>query len=518
MLFEFYFDILTRLGGIVRMKRIYRNCGKISLIFYIFTLYNVWHLSQYGGVRSHLFSLVFGATGFLISFICHIMYRKQQQEGKPQETTKRKILRGENIIFLVVTIYFASRIIYSAIPYNGALSWKIDEWMRTKEVYLEHNNFFTDGVEGVLTDLDETLNLPDELYISNEYRMTFDKEGNIKTIYTFLYGKDEKGKTKTYLVDYNIEKNDNMIIRIDGQVNETYDDDMRLEPMLVILQNALNGGHVEGWTANNRSETYEILYFGRRSFNTEDGLRYLPGDVDADGVISGENDFSKLGAGGKVIGYEVSLHIPTEDEITPVRYIMEPEYISQEVINKELEQEQVEEAKDVEDWTVDSNDGTMYFFLDDVIGWRLVVTDAAAGSRFYVMEQTEDGGKTWAVINDNPFDGNIGVTEGLVFFDENLGFAGLTGASQSASRMYITRDSGLTFTQIDLPMDTVSELPKLAEEWGLTIEDYDYLYMPEKEDETITIRVVTEALETEGLIFQSVDGGTTWVYVGTTSN
>ena len=54
-------------------------------------------------------------------------------------------------------------------------------------------------------------------------------------------------------------------------------------------------------------------------------------------------------------------------------------------------------------------------------GWRLVITDAAAGSRFYVMEKTMDGGSTWECINDDPFSGQLGVAEGLIFYDETLG-------------------------------------------------------------------------------------------------
>ena len=43
---------------------------------------------------------------------------------------------------------------------------------------LEHNNVFQDGVEGILADLDSALDLPEELYISNEYQMSFDETGD----------------------------------------------------------------------------------------------------------------------------------------------------------------------------------------------------------------------------------------------------------------------------------------------------------------------------------------------------
>lgn len=76
------------------------------------------------------------------------------------------------------------------------------------------------------------------------------------------------------------------------------------------------------------------------------------------------------------------------------------------------------------------------------MGWRFKILDAAAGSRFYGLQQTTDGGNTWEMINEDPFVGNIGVSEGLVFYDENNGIIGLTCAGQDWSNLYRTTDGG----------------------------------------------------------------------------
>ena len=60
--------------------------------------------------------------------------------------------------------------------------------------------------------------------------------------------------------------------------------------------------------------TYEVLYMGRRSFNSDEGLEYVPGDADGDGVESGDANFNMLSAGGEMVGYEVSLYMPEMDE------------------------------------------------------------------------------------------------------------------------------------------------------------------------------------------------------------
>lgn len=453
-------------------------------------------------------------AGCCVFFILWLIFRKHN-EHKQEEALKNKknIFYMEVVLFFLATFYFSGRIIYSALPYNGALSWKIDEWMRKRDVELQHNNIFKDGAAGILSDLDGAVGLPGELYIANKCQITFDQDGLIQTIYTFLYGRDKSGETRTYLVDYDAKKGRNMKVWIDGEANADYDENMRLAPMLRILERADYEQKVRTWSKGGDSKVYEILYLGRRSFQTAEGLTYIPGDADGDGIDRGAHNFEMLRAGGEIVGYEVSLHIPESEEMIPVRYMMEPEYISQDELNQAADREHTEEAKDAEGWTVDESDGSMYFFLDDGKGWRLSVADAAAGSRFYVLERTEDGGTAWERVNDDPFEGTIGVAEGLVFFDENFGFAGLAGASQSHSQLYVTRDGGKTFEEVQLPMDTVTRLPEHAAEYGLTLEDYDYCCMPKEEDGVLTIEVMSEAGENEGILFRSQDDGMTWEFL-----
>lgn len=122
-----------------------------------------------------------------------------------------------------------------------------------------------------------------------------------------------------------------------------------------------------------------------------------------------------------------------------------------------------------------------------------------------MMEKTEDGGVSWNVLNDDPFQGQAGVAEGLFFFDKNLGVAGLTGASQTTSELYLTTNGGVTFQKIRLPMDQVTQLPETAEAYGFTEEDYDYLNM-------LIITVTADASEDDGIVFYSTNNGDTWTY------
>lgn len=500
------------------MLHVYKIGGKLSLVFYIVMLYQLWHLCQYGGLRSHVLKLLVVLLGLVCTLVMWLIGKKHQKKEDSENGRKKKIFSIELVAMLAATLFFGGRIIYSAIPYNGALSWKVYEWTHKKEIALEHNNLFEGGVEGILADLEKELKLPEDLYISERFQVSFDKSGKIQCIDTFLYGKNEKGKKKTYLVEYNIQKSDKMTVWLDGNAGGTYEEDMRLSPMMEILEKADWKNQVKEWAEySGQSQTYELLYMGRRAFQTEEGLQYIEGsskEQEGYGALRGNEYFKQLRNGGEIIGFEVSLHMPEVESVTPVRYMMEPEYISQEKIKQENTKQQVESAKDTELWTIDQSDGTMYFFLNEQKGWHLVVTDAAAGSRFYVLEKSVDAGKTWERTNEDPFGGQIGVTEGLLFFDEQFGVIGLTGASQSASMLYATRDGGVSFERIEFPMTEVTELPQEAKEYGYTVEDYDYFHMPQREGEQLEVMVTTEGSESNGILFRSVDHGLTWEYEG----
>lgn len=497
------------------MQYIYALSGKISLVCYIFTLQRLWHLCQYGGVRSHIPALALGTAGCVGTLVLWLAARKKCRKTELEKRNRSTIFWLEMFLFITASVFFAGKIIYSAIPYHGALSWKIEEWQNKKQISFKHNNIFESGIEGILADLDEALGLPEELYISGQFQTAFDETGTIQELDTLIYGKNKNGQITIYLIDYDADDGETMTVWTDQNTDAAYDSDKLLSPMLEILKKTDWEGQVKEWSdVLGEQKTYELLYLGRRAFHSSEGLEYVSGDADGDGTETGTESFHMLQNGGEIAGFEVSLYIPEESGITPVRYIMEPEYISQAELAQENTALQAEKAKEEDGWTIDRSTETMYFFLNDQKGWRLVVTDAAAGSRFYQLEQTEDGGSTWNCVNADPFGGQIGAAEGLQFFDENFGAAGLTGASRSHSSIYLTRDGGVSFEMTELPFDQVTELPKTAEEYGLAMEDYDYLSMPKQEGEKLLITVTSEEGETDGFIFQSEDQGVTWEYQG----
>ena len=60
----------------------------------------------------------------------------------------------------------------------------------------------------------------------------------------------------------------------------------------------------------------------------------------------------------------------------------------------------------------------------------------------------------------------------------------------------------------------VPQIPEEGTQYGLTVNDYDYIGMPEEQDGTLTVLVTTGAGEQDGILFQSSDQGATWAYEG----
>ena len=77
---------------------------------------------------------------------------------------------------------------------------------------------------------------------------------------------------------------------------------------------------------------------------------------------------------------------------------------------------------------------------DNMTGFRLIVTDSAAGAKYYELEKTMDGGKNWTLANADPFDGKLGLAEGIEFFTKDNGYIGITDLTKAsdiiASRTY----------------------------------------------------------------------------------
>lgn len=476
----------------------------LFLVLYIIGLRTLYLLCLFGGVRRRLPIIVACVLiGVLWIIIWTFIYLGRKRKGSLKVAIPQKalvlFLCLEIIVLLVSSLFYGVKIVESAKGYNGKLSWKIEEWENSRQIKFLHNNIYKDGVQGIFNDLEKELDLPSELYIANKFSLEFEEDGTITDIYSFFYGREADGEEHTYLLDYSQDKGSKLTVWLDGYAECNYEDSMKIEPMFQILDRVDIKKHIQEWNDENGVNHFGLLYYGYHTFASTEGIVA----VNEDGSI----DAFEYGISPEYnSGYEVSLYVPEQEGITPVRYMNMWEKVNTE----NSEEKDQEKNYEIGTCTTDPADGTLYFYMDQNQGWRLVVADAACGSRFYQMEFTADGGNAWGKINEDPFIGDTGVAEGIVFFDQELGFIGMGTATEEYSDLYVTKDGGKSFENIKLPMQ---EIPEEV----IGIEDYDYEYMPYMKDSVINLVLGKEKNNQEdGLLFQSEDHGESWRYAGLT--
>lgn len=136
-------------------------------------------------------------------------------------------------------------------------------------------------------------------------------------------------------------------------------------------------------------------------------------------------------------------------------------------------------------------------------GFRLSESGSDKTEKSYELEATRDAGKSWLVVNDDPFAGKTGIAEGIIFFTTQYGYIGLTDETGEKSEIYVTYDGGESFIKIEISVDMVPQLKYDAA-------DYDYYSMPTESDGKTSINVTTMRSDSGELVFVSEDDGKTW--------
>jgi len=471
-----------------RLKALVLN--PLTLIIYGIISYYLYSLLQYGGVKRKLPIILMG-TIILIAWVFWCIYKFRRQNQSSHNTDYFKTWYFIALFVLISTTVVTGANIYkSSIPFNGKLSWFIHDLKNKKEIKLIHNNIYDDGLEGLFEDIENKIDLPEELYVSNEFQLRFNKNGEINYIYTYLYGKNHKGETESFLISYDRNKSKNIIVSLKGYVDADYDEEMKFQPLMDLMQWISLDEAVHEWD----QEQYGILYRGVRSWGyNRDGIIYIDENTETRQVEIPD----------EIIGYTVSVYVPgKEDIISPLRYI-----------HNGLKIVPSEEDEEPKQWDIgyNYNDGEETYFLDESLGYQLSIVDAALGSRFYALLESKDGGDIWNTINPDPFLNHTGVSSGITFIDEKLGFIGLSHSGGSYAELYRTEDGGASFEEVLIPEIEVS----LNESENYN--PFDFPEMPYQEEGKLFLLVGQgQDGDYKGGIkamYESKDGGKTWDYM-----
>lgn len=474
----------------------------IFILVYWIAFYELNNLCKFGRLHNNLTMLLGCLLFFLAWFIILIVNRMKKQGNEAQKSgDSNELYRNYKTISIIITIiaislitvFYGVKIYHSAINYNGKLSWILSDLKNKKTAKLEHDNIYENGIEGIFTDINKKVVMPEKLYISNSFSINFDSNGKITSFETYLYEKNSKNVLESFLISYNSKKSRNVIIYLNGEVNADYSNDKLLEPFLKTMKVIPLKKTVSNWN----EKQFGIIYYGKRSFGYNSA-----GIVNID---SKGNTNSDVKATSEIIGYTVSVFVPgKENKYTPVRYNLidglynlNPSELPKENSDKKISKK--------------SSNSTDEFYFSELIGYRLEVTGAAAGSRAYSLNITSDGGVTWKTINKDPFSGSIGTAAGIAFLNDKLGFLCLSHGGGSNGQLYRTDDGGASFKKVDFPILNVT----LSN--GKTYNPFDLPGMPFEKDGVLSILVGQGA---DGdynggckALYQSQDQGKTWSFI-----
>ncbi len=223
---------------------------------------------------------------------------------------KRKYRLAAGIIMAAVTLYGSFLVAKSAVPYNGKLSWYLDDLKNKKSVVLMHNNIYESGIEGILEDIRDKVNLPEKLCLATSFNLYFVQDGTIQTFDTMLYGFDKNGDfTDSYLITYNAARSREIDIYLRGAGGAVFDIDKDFRPLVEAVSVMPLQEAVAEWSGQ---ESFGILYYGTREWQGPEGIRYLNYKGESRMPSAEEYYFS---------GYSVSVFCPENEAIAPVRYL-----------------------------------------------------------------------------------------------------------------------------------------------------------------------------------------------------
>lgn len=460
--------------------------------------YYLSSLAQYGGLSKRAPIIIAGTLILVVWFAgCLIKYRFYSKKGtvpfrKIGSPALKNIskwwVRLATVMLVMITLVTGFNIYQSATNLQGKLAFVIDDWFNTHKVEFVHDNLHENGLDGLLADIEQKVSLPDKLYISNEVDITFSKTGQITDVYAFVYGSNEDNETESFLIDYDGSKSNNITIYLNGFADPNFEEEHQLQPLI----DAVKVIPVQETIADWNEETFGIYYAGYRSWGyNKAGIVYF----------DEQGNTSKLETAiEEIAGYTISLYASNNEAITPVRFI---DHLIEAPALSEEEQLQME---DEETYTPDDE----FHYFNEQFGYQLAVVDAAAGSRFYALKQTLDGGETWETLNLDPFLGSTGVASGITFINEQLGFIGLSHGGGSYANLYRTVDGGQTFEQVTLPL---VEVPLTDDEKYAA---FDFPEMPYEENGTLYL-LVNQGQDGDynggnKLLLLSEDDGETWEF------
>lgn len=472
------------------------------ILIYGTLAYNLHLLARFGEKRKRIPLILLSAL-FLLGWFIVSVYRERKKKKNTSASTEKKFFSptvytaSAALVLLVITFLTGKSLYQSAQAGQGQLSYYVDQYLNEKELSFTEKNLYKDGLNGIFLPLDEQFTLPKEFYIASDFLINFKKNGRITAFDGEFYGKNEEGESESYILSYNEERSTKMTVSLNREVEKTYAEDKKLDPLFDLLEHI----SLEEAAISYLEDEYRLTYTGIVFRGALLGNRY---EVTEDGTV--------LPIDPDVSGYTLTLYGKTRDipEDVFAHYI----YVGAKTVTNEEFEQRWEDEKEPINWEIGYNihDGVESYFITKEVGYQLAVADAALGTRYYALLQTTDGGNNWEIWNPDPFLGEGGGSAGITFLDESLGFSALSKQSGTQATLYRTIDGGQSYEPVTFP---IVEVPLTSQE---TYEAFTFPGMPVEKDGQLYVSVGQGADgDYKGgisALFVSSDRGETWTFIG----
>lgn len=463
--------------------------------------YNLHILARYGEKRKRIPIIILVGLILLGWFIWSIYQKRKNKEVHTELEKEGNIFTKIYPVFAVLTVLgitiATGRSLYQSTKAGqGQLYYYVSKFQNEKKLKFTEKNIYEHGLDGIFDSLEKRFSLPEELYLGDDFLINFDKDGTITAFDGQFYGKNNQGETDSYMISYNEELSEEMIVNLNSYYEETYAEDKLLDPLFEILDRL----SLEEVSHTYLSEDYRLTYSGifyrgrvlRHTYWIEENGEISPIDLPAS-------------------GYTLHLYgASREVEDLLAHYV----YGGAKTMTDEEFAEKWEAEKEPIEWKIGYNnhDGVESYLINENLGFQLSVVDAALGSRYYELLRTRDGGETWEPFNPDPFLGETGNSAGITFIDESLGFIALAKQSGTRAMLYRTIDGGESYEEVTFP---VVEVPLTDEE---AYEAFTFPEMPFKRGGKLYVFVGqgAEGDYNQGVnaLFTSEDEGETWEFIG----
>lgn len=466
-----------------------RLFNPIVIVVFAILVWLLINIANFGNLLLNLPLVIIISISILTWFIWCIIHFNSWKKVQ-RYFSSRTLYKSWNFIgpaiFLSLCIILVIGQYRSAQEIGTRLNYRLDYIFNVRSVKVTKDNIYNNGLNKFFASIGQKVNLPNKLYVSPDdpLKITFDHNGKITLFEGYLTGQNKDKSGQTYLINYDTSKSNKIIIRRSQSDFDTkvVKKSNNIDPLLKIT----NTSKFSNTLKNEAGSTFDLYYAGTTQLKpTQQGII----DVNKNGDTTDIEQTSQ---------YNVPIYIHGETAQAFFRF-----FDSRIKASANLP---------APDPTTDLNTNEVQSFRSKKIGYRLQVVNVALGTYYYKLMQTNDGGRTWTPLNNDPFHGEGGTALNVKFLSKSLGFVALSQNSGTSSKLYRTEDAGKTFSKVTY------DTKKISLDNHDDYEPFVAPDMPTKTKDGLQMKVGqgTQGDYESGFaqaLYHSIDEGKTWSFV-----